>query len=256
MTPTDGIAAIGLRVAAYREIRKLTAAQLADSIPGAAITRAIVVNIENGRKRDLTATETMLIAAALRVPVLALLVDVEQPWRSIGLDGMPEPYASMSAAEYLVANELAGANLDSPAIGLTRGRMHGATQLLIRLRRLEHLRFDLEEIFGNHEHSARYDDAATVLFDRGDGTAAYLDADDFSEEGIGEKERELIEETSKLVRRFLRERRFAQWPDWLTERVRAVVEYADAREVEVHGESTLKSQFLEVTNGPATNSAQ
>ncbi|NYF17528.1 transcriptional regulator with XRE-family HTH domain [Microbacterium sp. AK009] len=87
--PSREPAPIGARVADYRMWRGMTAQDLADAIPSKAITRAIIANLESGRKRDLTTTELLLIANALRISPLALLVDVVTPWEMFRQEGHP-----------------------------------------------------------------------------------------------------------------------------------------------------------------------
>lgn len=62
----------------------------------------VVANLENGRKRDLTTSEVLLLAAALRVPAIALLVDLEEPWAGMPVT-LPDPLGEATVAEYLAA---------------------------------------------------------------------------------------------------------------------------------------------------------
>ena len=72
---------VGKRVAELRRRRGFSTPQaLADAIGVPEITKNVIVNIEQGRKSDLTLTEAMHIAKALRVPLPMLVADIEHPF--------------------------------------------------------------------------------------------------------------------------------------------------------------------------------
>lgn len=74
---------IGARIKRYRG--NITAEDLAQRIGNPRITRSVIANIESGRKPDPTITQLIEIASALRVPLAALVVDVEAPFSPIDL---------------------------------------------------------------------------------------------------------------------------------------------------------------------------
>ncbi|WP_147305313.1 helix-turn-helix transcriptional regulator [Subtercola boreus] len=93
---------IGTRLAFYRKMAGFRTPQaLADAIPSSAITRSTVVNIEVGRKKDPSYSEVMLIASALDISPLALMVDFENPWSPIDVEGMARPYGGVTSVEYV-----------------------------------------------------------------------------------------------------------------------------------------------------------
>jgi len=77
---------VGRRLRALREALGLTAAQVASRSDE--LTPDIISNVENGRKRDLTATEVVQVAVALEVSPMALLVNVDEPWGRVDVPGL------------------------------------------------------------------------------------------------------------------------------------------------------------------------
>ena len=75
--PHDSLEGIGRRVAHYRRLEGLSAQELANY---AGLTRAVVANIETGRRSDLTVRELLALSEGLRVPPAALLFDVSRPF--------------------------------------------------------------------------------------------------------------------------------------------------------------------------------
>ncbi|MDJ0336424.1 helix-turn-helix transcriptional regulator [Salinibacterium sp. G-O1] len=127
--------AIGRRVAGYRKMQALTAAQLAEAIPNEAITRSLIANIESGRKRDLTSSEVVLIASGLRISPLALLIDTDDPYGKLPYEGMGIWGAGISVAEYVTLSNLDDvtprgfARLPHPAWALMRALVEAETTL-------------------------------------------------------------------------------------------------------------------------------
>jgi transcriptional regulator with XRE-family HTH domain len=70
---------IGRRIARYRTLNGWSARQLAQNTDGV-LSRDTIANIENGRRDDLTLRQFLSIALALRVPPIALLIDLEHPF--------------------------------------------------------------------------------------------------------------------------------------------------------------------------------
>lgn len=79
---------VGRRLNAVRTALGMSAAQLADLIPGDVVSKTVITNVESGRKRDLTVTELVLIAHALDVSPLILIVDPRAPWASVDVPGV------------------------------------------------------------------------------------------------------------------------------------------------------------------------
>lgn len=71
--PSDGF---GARLAYYRKLSGMSAERLSQRVP---ISRAVIANIESGRKRDVTVDEMIALAWALDIPPVALALPVEQP---------------------------------------------------------------------------------------------------------------------------------------------------------------------------------
>ena len=67
---------LGKRVAKLRRANKISAQKLAEET---GLTRSVITNIENERKTDPTISEVLAISRALRVPLAAILYDIEKP---------------------------------------------------------------------------------------------------------------------------------------------------------------------------------
>ena len=71
--PSDGI---GSRLAYYRKLSGLSAERLSQKVT---MSRAVIANIESGRKKDVTVDELLSLAWALDIPPVALALPIEQP---------------------------------------------------------------------------------------------------------------------------------------------------------------------------------
>lgn len=91
MAHNPQISQIGANVARYRKAAGMSAEALAQAA-GAGLTRAVLSNLEHGRKDDVTVTQLLALAHALRVPPVALIVDVFNPGAEAGY-GVPVPDA-------------------------------------------------------------------------------------------------------------------------------------------------------------------
>lgn len=82
---------IGKRLAELRRKMGFASPQaLADAIADPAITKNVIINIEQGRKSDITITEAMHIAKALRIPLPMLIVDVKHPFDNSDVRGFEQ----------------------------------------------------------------------------------------------------------------------------------------------------------------------
>lgn len=68
---------IGQMVARYRKERKQSAAELARR---SGISRDVIANLENGRKRDVTVSELFALASGIEVSPMALIADLSRPF--------------------------------------------------------------------------------------------------------------------------------------------------------------------------------
>lgn len=75
-TLTKGIAR---RIVRYRKLNGWSAQRLADNTDGL-LSRATIASIESGRRANLRLDQFLAICLALRVPPVALLVDLERPF--------------------------------------------------------------------------------------------------------------------------------------------------------------------------------
>lgn len=69
---------MGERVARYRKLNGMTGDELAE-LAGNGVTRAVIANIETGRKRDMTVSQLIAISVALQVPPVSILFDIRAP---------------------------------------------------------------------------------------------------------------------------------------------------------------------------------
>lgn len=67
----------GERLTYYRKLAGLSAEALSRRVPG--MSRAVIANIESGRKRDVTVDELIALAWALDVPPVVLALPIERP---------------------------------------------------------------------------------------------------------------------------------------------------------------------------------
>lgn len=69
---------IGERVAFYRKLNGMSAADLSEAT-GGAVSKGVIANIETGRKKDLTVDELVYLSWALCVPPLAIALPIDSP---------------------------------------------------------------------------------------------------------------------------------------------------------------------------------
>jgi transcriptional regulator with XRE-family HTH domain len=92
---------IGQRVKELRRRRGYrSTTELAEHIAGGNVTPAILENIESGRKADLSVSQLLNIARALRVPPAYLLADVTEPGSRLDLPSLSDDFAQMTAGEF------------------------------------------------------------------------------------------------------------------------------------------------------------
>ncbi|BDZ51749.1 hypothetical protein GCM10025867_39900 [Frondihabitans sucicola] len=100
---------LGRRLAEFRIRRRFSAAGLAKKIDDPTITRAVITNIETGRKADPPLSEVMKICDALGISPLALMIDTSSPWAPLDTPGLSTGrLREVSAIEYARAATLYG----------------------------------------------------------------------------------------------------------------------------------------------------
>lgn len=85
---SPSVSPVGLNIARYRKVERLSAADLAERA-GEGLTRSVIANLENGRKDDLSLKQLLALARALRVPPTFLVVDMFSPGEQTPYD-MPQ----------------------------------------------------------------------------------------------------------------------------------------------------------------------
>jgi len=140
---------LGLRLARLRRETGLSASALADLIPSERITRAVISNIESGRKADPSFSEVALIASGLELSPLELLVELNDPWAKLDFEGLAPPYDGMTSLEYLAATDV----MDFEAVGTISpehrnfiGALNRAEEKLFSILKLRELRETGEKI--------------------------------------------------------------------------------------------------------------
>jgi transcriptional regulator with XRE-family HTH domain len=90
---------VGARIAYYRKLENMSGDELAQRA-GNGVTRAVLANIETGRKKDLSVVHLTAIAVALGVPPTALLFDLTKPRKPTSIPiGMIDPKAALRPME-------------------------------------------------------------------------------------------------------------------------------------------------------------
>ncbi|MCS5511338.1 helix-turn-helix domain-containing protein [Curtobacterium flaccumfaciens pv. betae] len=77
--PSTGL---GDRLARYRKMAGLSAQELSDRV-GGELSRAVIANIESGRKSDITVDQLLALAWVLDIPPVALALPVHQPFQHV-----------------------------------------------------------------------------------------------------------------------------------------------------------------------------
>jgi transcriptional regulator with XRE-family HTH domain len=92
---------IGARVRAARKLRGMKSqSDLANAIAHESVTAAVIQNLEAGRKSELTVSQLLNIAFALRVPPSFLLSPLGNHQRAQDLPSLVSGLDSMSSAEF------------------------------------------------------------------------------------------------------------------------------------------------------------
>ena len=92
---------IGRRIAHYRRAAGIRSTEeLAARIGNPRITDSVLRNIETGRKADVTVSQLVDIAWALRVPLTVLLVPMERPLDPVDLPNVSAGVQSLTAGQF------------------------------------------------------------------------------------------------------------------------------------------------------------
>jgi transcriptional regulator with XRE-family HTH domain len=101
MTDFRTAAGIGARIQAARKQRGMRHAHdLADAIPGGSLSEAMIQNIEAGRKENLTVTQLLNIAYALKIAPGFLLAPMGKPNELLDLPGLSDDLSQLTVVEF------------------------------------------------------------------------------------------------------------------------------------------------------------
>ena len=101
MTDYRTATSIGERIQAARKDRGMrTAADLAAAIPDGVVKESTIQNVEAGRKAELTVSQLLNLALALRVPPIYLLAPVGTPDATLDLANLSSDFKSMTVVEF------------------------------------------------------------------------------------------------------------------------------------------------------------
>jgi transcriptional regulator with XRE-family HTH domain len=101
MTDFRTISGIGARIQAVRKQRGMRHAHdLADAIPGGSLSEAMIQNIEAGRKENLTVSQFLNIAYALKIAPGFLLAPMGHPNERLDLPGLSDDLSKLSVVEF------------------------------------------------------------------------------------------------------------------------------------------------------------
>lgn len=119
--PSDGF---GARLAYYRKLSGLSAERLSQKVP---MSRAVIANIENGRKKDVTVDEMLALSWALDIPPVALALPLDQPnvfLETAQGESRTETARAHTAIDWFITGKKPGAASTPPQmIATTRLRM-------------------------------------------------------------------------------------------------------------------------------------
>jgi len=114
----------GERLAYYRKLAGLSGEALARRVPS--ITRSVIANIENGRKRDISIDDVIALAWALDIPPVALALPLDRPqtFVSTGGGGATTTYArAYDLIEWFKTGRRASGHAHSPANAIANLRI-------------------------------------------------------------------------------------------------------------------------------------
>jgi transcriptional regulator with XRE-family HTH domain len=101
MTDFRTAAGIGARIQAARKQRGMRHAHdLADAIPGGSLSEAMIQNIEAGRKENLTVSQLLNIAYALKIAPGFLLAPMGKPNELLDMPGLSDDLSQLTVAEF------------------------------------------------------------------------------------------------------------------------------------------------------------
>lgn len=119
--PSDGF---GARLSYYRKLAGLSAERLSQRVP---MSRAVIANIESGRKKDVTIDEMLALAWALDIPPVALALPLDQPnvfVQTASGDARTESARAHAAIDwFMTGKKPGGASTPQQMIAATRLRM-------------------------------------------------------------------------------------------------------------------------------------
>jgi transcriptional regulator with XRE-family HTH domain len=140
-----------------------TAAELAAAIPGGVVKESTIQNVEAGRKAELTVSQLLNIALALRLPPAYLLAPIGTPLGSLDLANLSEEFNTMTVIEFeawLSGNQLGAYTVTSASEHRDRNQLLAMRELdsllreRIRLRRTIRLENELQTAHADHEISS------------------------------------------------------------------------------------------------------
>ena len=126
-----------------------TAADLAAAIPGGVVKESTIQNVEAGRKAELTVSQLLNIAFALRLPPAYLLAPLGNPDGKIDLAYLSDDLENMKVVEFenwLSGNVNGAYSVSSAAEHRDRNQLQALRELEVELRERKRLSqtFDLE----------------------------------------------------------------------------------------------------------------
>jgi transcriptional regulator with XRE-family HTH domain len=152
---------IGERIQGARKDRGMrTPADLAAAIPGGVVKVSTIQNVEAGRKAELTVSQLLNIAFALRLPPVYLLAPLGKPHDRLDLTNLSEDLTQMTVIEFdawLSGNTLGAYRVTSAAEHRDRNLIHAMRDLEFQNRERTRLgrEFELEAELASDGHQGR-----------------------------------------------------------------------------------------------------
>jgi hypothetical protein len=161
-----------------------TAADLAAAIPGGVVKESTIQNVEAGRKAELTISQLLNIALALRLPPGYLLAPMGNPHGRLDLPNLSDDFMSMTVAEFdaWISGDAMGAyRVTSTDEHRDRNLLQAMRELetqqreQIRLRRAQQVEIELSPVKSDNG-SARLRDENRMRIAEADRRVAELSA--------------------------------------------------------------------------------
>lgn len=148
---------LGRRLARYRKRVGIRSTRELAERTGGQVSESVLQNIESGRRQDMSVSQLLEVARALRISPVLLLAPMETPLEPVDLDGLGPAFEGMRGFEFDAWFSSTG-DRTVEDMWLESGSV-GAVELHATLRLMRALVPDLDTWQSNAEDLARIDDS-------------------------------------------------------------------------------------------------